>query len=35
METRMKLIEGEVRGQVDLIQLLGKPELIQEPPDED
>jgi hypothetical protein len=29
LETRVKLVEGELRGQVDLSQL-GKPELLQE-----
>ena len=35
METRLKLIESELKGQVDLTQFLGKPELLTEAPDED
>jgi hypothetical protein len=33
MEARLKLVEGEVRGQIDLSQF-GKPELFQDPPDD-
>jgi hypothetical protein len=32
LEARLKLLEAEARGQVDLTQLLGKPELLQGPP---
>jgi hypothetical protein len=37
LEKRLHLLESEVRGQVDLVQLLGKPELLKEqlPRDED
>ena len=34
LEQRLKLVEGEVRGQVDLSEFLAKPELLN-PPDED
>ena len=34
MENRLKLIEGELRGQVDLTQFLGRPELLSGPPDQ-
>jgi hypothetical protein len=30
LETRLKLLEGEVRGKTDLIQNLGKPDLLQQ-----
>ena len=33
LETRLKLLEGEVRGQIDLSQF-GKPELLQDMPEE-
>ena len=32
LEIRLKLVEGELRGQVDLMQFLGKPELLKGPP---
>ncbi len=32
LEIRLKLVESELRGQVDLTQFLGKPELLQGPP---
>jgi hypothetical protein len=35
MEARLKLLEAEVRGQVDLTQFLAKPELLKGPPGED
>jgi hypothetical protein len=35
MESRFKLVESEVRGQADMIQLLGKPELLSGPPGDD
>lgn len=34
MEARLKLVEGEVRGQVDLSQL-GKPELLSDTPEDE
>lgn len=34
METRLKLVESELRGQVDLTQFLGKPELLQDMEDD-
>jgi hypothetical protein len=34
LETRLKLIDSELRGQVDLTQFLGKPELLAGPPEE-
>lgn len=33
LETRLKLVEGEVRGQVDLSEFMAKPELMQKPDD--
>jgi hypothetical protein len=33
MEIRMKLLEGEVRGRVDLTEFMAKPELLQRPDD--
>jgi hypothetical protein len=35
LETRQKLIDSELRGQVDLIQLLGKPDLLSEPSEDE
>jgi hypothetical protein len=35
LETRLKLVESEVRGQADTIQLLGKPEILTQRPGED
>ena len=35
METRMKLLEGEVKGRVDLSEFMAKPELLPRPDDED
>lgn len=36
LETRLKLTEAEVRGQSELVQLMGRPELLSKPPtDED
>jgi hypothetical protein len=35
LEMRLKLVESELRGQVDLTQFLGKPELLKGPPDEE
>src|SRR5262249_31020085 len=35
VESRVKLVEGEVRGQADMIQLLGRPELLSGPPGDD
>jgi hypothetical protein len=32
LEIRLKLIDSEVKGQVDLTQFLAKPELLQGPP---
>src|SRR5438477_8050416 len=34
LETRLKLVEGEIRGQVDLSEFMAKPELLK-PPDEE
>jgi hypothetical protein len=34
METRMKLLEGEVKGRVDLSEFMAKPELLDRPDDE-
>ena len=35
LETRLKLVEGEVRGQVDLSEFMAKPELLQQPDDDE
>lgn len=35
MEIRLRLVESELRGQVDLTQFLGKPELLRGPLDEE
>lgn len=35
METRMKLLEGEVKGRVDLSEFMAKPELLQRPDEEE
>jgi hypothetical protein len=35
LETRLKLVESELRGQIDLTQFLGKPELLQGSPGDD
>jgi hypothetical protein len=35
VESRVKLVESEVKGQADIIQLLGKPELLSGPPGDD
>jgi hypothetical protein len=35
VEHRVKLVEGEIKGQADVIQLLGKPELLSGPPGDD
>jgi hypothetical protein len=35
LETRLKLVEGELRGQVDLSEFLAKPELLKPPEDEE
>ena len=34
LEIRLKLVEGEQRGKVDLSEFLAKPELVQPPEDE-
>lgn len=34
LEQRLKLVEGEVRGQVDLSEFMNKPDLLQQPDDE-
>ena len=34
MEARLKLVEGELRGQVDLSEF-GKPEILKDLPDDD
>ena len=34
LETRLKLVEGEQRGQVDLSEFMNKPELLTPPDDE-
>jgi hypothetical protein len=35
LETRLKLVEGELRGQVDLSEFMAKPELLNPPDDEE
>jgi hypothetical protein len=35
LETRLKLVEGEVRGRVDLSEFMAKPELLNPPEDEE
>ncbi len=35
LETRMKLLEGEVKGRVDLSEFMAKPELLQRPEDDE
>jgi hypothetical protein len=35
METRLKLVEGEVRGRVDLSEFMAKPELLKPPEDDE
>jgi hypothetical protein len=35
LETRLKLVEGEQRGQVDLSEFMAKPELLHPPEDDD
>jgi hypothetical protein len=35
LETRLKLVEGELRGQVDLSEFMSKPELLHPPEDEE
>ncbi len=35
LETRMKLLEGEVKGRVDLSEFMAKPELLQRPDEEE
>jgi hypothetical protein len=35
LETRLKLVEGETRGRVDLSEFLARPELIEPPPDDE
>jgi len=35
VENRVKLVESEMRGRADMIQLLGKPELLSGPPGDD
>ncbi len=35
LESRLKLVEGELRGQVDLSEFLAKPELMQRPDEEE
>ncbi len=35
LETRLKLVEGEQRGQVDLSEFMSKPELLNPPEDDD
>ena len=35
LETRLKLVEGETRGRVDLSEFIVRPELIQPPPDDE
>lgn len=35
LEIRLRLVESELRGQIDLTQFLGKPELLQGPPGDD
>jgi len=32
LEMRLRLLEGEVRGQIDVIQSLGQPEIAEPPP---
>jgi hypothetical protein len=34
LETRLKLAEGELRGQVDLSEFMAKPELLRPPEDD-
>jgi hypothetical protein len=33
LEMRLRLLEGEVRGQIDVIQSLGQPEIAEPPSD--
>lgn len=35
LEARLKLIEAEVRGQTELVQLLGRPEILAKPAEDD
>jgi hypothetical protein len=35
METRLKLVEGETRGRVDLSEFMAKPELLKPPEDDE
>ncbi len=34
LETRLKLVEGEIRGRVDLSEFMAKPELLKPPEDD-